>query len=71
MKLITLQALIISILFFSCNSTSKVNSASNKELTKAERILAETIEAHGGKRYDNAHYEFIFRKNKYTFKNSK
>ena len=29
------------------------------------------VKAHGGKRYDQAHYEFIFRKNKYTFKNSK
>jgi len=71
MKLITLLALFTSVLLFSCKSTTKVNSSSNKELTKAEKILAETIDAHGGKRYDNANYEFIFRKNKYTFKNSK
>ena len=54
-----------------CKSTTSVSSKPKKELTHAHKILAQAIEAHGGKRYDNAHYEFIFRKNKYTFKNSK
>jgi len=39
--------------------------------TKGEQIIYDAIEAHGGKRYEDAHYEFIFRDKKYTFKNDK
>lgn len=36
----------------------------------AETLLATTVEAHGGKRYDTAHFGFQFRDKNYTFKNS-
>lgn len=56
---------IIIVIFLGC----KTKSTSNKQLTKAERLLSECVLAHGGKLYDNAHYEFVFRENTYTFKN--
>lgn len=42
----------------------------NKALTKADRILANTVQAHGGALYDQAHYSFTFRKRTYTFQNN-
>ena len=35
----------------------------------ADAILQKTIQAHGGDRYNDASYQFIFRENTYTFKN--
>jgi len=63
----------ISFLLFltACKSTTSTKKMASKEVTQADLILETAINAHGGKRYDNANYEFIFRKNKYTFKNSK
>ena len=37
--------------------------------TQGEQIIFDAIEAHGGKRYEEAHYEFVFRNKKYTFQN--
>ena len=37
----------------------------------ARKLLAKTIKAHGGKKYNKAHYQFTFRDNVYRFKNSK
>jgi len=39
------------------------------EPSKAEQLVAESITAHGGARYDTAHYGFTFRDKTYTFKN--
>lgn len=36
---------------------------------KAEKIIQETIQSHGGKLYDSAYYEFVFRGKTYRFKN--
>ena len=71
MKITFLLVLFSVFVLIACKSTNSVNSVSKKDLTPAGKILAQAIESHGGKRYDKAHYEFIFRKNKYTFKNSK
>lgn len=54
-------------LFQACKSTKSSQAPSN---SKAESLLAETIEAHGGKLYETAHYQFEFRKKVYTFKNN-
>jgi len=54
--------------FMSCKSTQQTNQ---KQMTEAEKVLMQTVEAHGGVRYNTAHYEFVFRKNKYSFKNDK
>lgn len=35
------------------------------------KLLAKTIKAHGGKKYNKAHYQFTFRDHLYRFKNSK
>jgi len=46
-------------------------SIPNKNLaSKAESLVTETINAHGGDLYDNAHYSFTFRDKTYSFKNS-
>jgi len=39
--------------------------------TSAKRILKKMVKAHGGMKYNNAHYLFQFRDNVYRFKNSK
>ena len=38
--------------------------------TKADRIINESIEAHGGDLYRQADYSFVFRKNTYRFTNN-
>ena len=35
----------------------------------AERLIIQAINAHGGSRYDQAHYTFVFRDKAYTFHN--
>lgn len=73
MKKYILPLLLLSMLF-SCKSKKVISNTSStkskKELTKAEKILLKAFNAHGGKKYDTAHYEFIFRKKKYTFHNN-
>ena len=44
--------------------------STEKKMDKADSLVARTIEAHGGKRYDTAQYAFSFRKKRYTFRNS-
>lgn len=71
MKKYILPFLLFSILF-SCKPKETITNASSmgsKKLTKADKILAKAFAAHGGKKYNKAHYEFIFRKKKYTFRN--
>lgn len=50
-----------------CSPKSQL--ATTTKLSQAEQILAQTIAAHGGKRYDVAHYGFSFRDKQYSFKN--
>lgn len=40
------------------------------EISKAQRVLNETIEAHGGDLYTTAHYSFVFRDHTFQFKNN-
>ncbi len=65
-------------LFISCNKNDKSDTkttinkkaASNYiKLNKAEEIINQTIAEHGGDLYKTAHYAFVFRDNKYQFKN--
>ncbi len=42
----------------------------SSEQLKGQKIINQTIEAHGGKRYDNCNYSFAFRGKEYQFKNS-
>ena len=39
-------------------------------LTEAQALLQQAFIAHGGERYDEAHYQLVFRKKTFTFKNS-
>ncbi|MFC4095161.1 DUF6503 family protein [Euzebyella saccharophila] len=71
--------LLLGFLLLSCKTDSK--NTPNKEDTnisktdgktiksKADELIAATIDKHGGKKYDQAYYGFTFRKKKYTFKN--
>ncbi|MFB9054846.1 DUF6503 family protein [Formosa undariae] len=66
----------------SCNSKNKKtetktvteNVASTQEtstsLSESEKIINETILAHGGDLYNTANYSFVFRKNTFQFKNN-
>ncbi len=65
-----------------CQTTTKKEKAAGSEVSetismvketssKEQILLNETIAAHGGDLYDQAHYTLNFRKKKYTFKNEK
>ena len=72
MKIFTVLFLFLTICFCACKSKMTAASAQlqqNKELTRADKILSSTFQAHGGEKYNTAHYAFIFRKKKYTFQN--
>ncbi|AUC16773.1 hypothetical protein BTO06_17195 [Tenacibaculum sp. SZ-18] len=59
----------------SCKSEHKVSKTKEEEkqvvteLSIAEKIVNNTIEAHGGELYDEASYRFSFRNKEYTFIN--
>lgn len=59
-----ITSFLIIVIFF----ISKCNN--EKEISKGELLVSKAIEAHGGKKYNNAHYQFVFRDKIYTFKNS-
>lgn len=69
---------ILSITIFSCISKAKKTDVVKettktevitKTLTKGERIINDAITAHGGNLYNNASYQFVFRKKEYSFTN--
>lgn len=62
------MCVLIATVCLSCSSAYKANKE-NKKSAKAERIITDAINAHGGHRYDNAHYSFTFRNKQYTFQN--
>ncbi|WP_298507582.1 DUF6503 family protein [uncultured Kordia sp.] len=82
----TTQTLLLITLFLSliaCDSKEKptaqqktvaVSETTPKETPKtadkATNVLQESIKAHGGELYDQAHYQFVFRDKEYTFKNN-
>jgi len=63
-----------SLLFSACksseNSSQSSKDISNPEQSIADNILAQSIKAHGGEKYNTAHYSFTFRKKQYTFENN-
>ena len=65
MKLIHICILgLLGLILYSCKT-----KVASKQFTPAEKLLQECVDAHGGTLYDKAHYEFVFRGNKYTFQN--
>jgi len=66
MKFNTLVLFSILGLLCSCKTQQKIQ----KTLSPAEKILNKTLAAHGGDKYANAHYQFVFRNKTYTFKNN-
>ncbi len=61
--------IIIAILSFASCKTNKPDT-SLVTSTPAEQIIKQAIKAHGGKKYETAHYGFTFRKKQYTFQNN-
>lgn len=71
--------LLLGFLFFSCKTDSKYTSKKKDTniskmdgstiLSKADNLIAQSIDKHGGKKYDQAYYGFTFREKEYTFKN--
>lgn len=73
MRSILVPTLALSILCFGCQSTAENKAVIAEEtstLTPAESTLQKALLAHGGTKYDSAHYQFVFREKQYTFKNS-
>ncbi len=69
---------ILTALVFSCNKKKDAQDeiikndtiAAIKPLSKADSIVNQTIQAHGGDLYATADYSFVFRDKKYRFKNN-
>ena len=63
--------LILSVfLTVSCNSTKNLSLKSSASSPEAASLLQSTIDAHGGIKYETAHYAFVFRNKNYTFHNN-
>ena len=73
-RMIKIVTLILGIGLFSACGTDpaqkEVPAATQKILTEAQALLQQTFIAHGGERYDQANYQFVFRKKAFTFKHS-
>jgi len=59
----------------SCNKGYKRINApepntSQSSISNGQKLLNKSLLAHGGKKYDTAHYSFTFRDKQYTFKNN-
>ena len=62
-------------LLAACNNSSKIALGSqgtnqNETMSKADKIIDKAISAHGGAKYDQAHYSFMFREKGYIFHNN-
>jgi len=67
MKRIYLILITGIVILIGCKTTNKTTETKQ---SAAEALLEKTINAHGGNLYNSAHYQFNFRGNTYTFKNS-
>lgn len=58
---------IITLSIYACSpKTQALKSGTD---AKAEQVFRQALKAHGGSKYDDAHYQFVFRDKTYTFKN--
>lgn len=64
-----LSAIVLLSFIISCTNKNKTSLKESSMATPAGKILAKALIAHGGEKYDNAYYSFVFRKRKYTFQN--
>jgi hypothetical protein len=71
-----LLAISLSIILVACSNNinnNNVDKIKDVELFKNELkthpLILQSIEAHGGSRYDSAHYQFVFREITYRFQN--
>ncbi len=70
-KICASLAIITVLILFACNSSKTLVIKSSSSTPEAATLLQNTIEAHGGIRYETAHFAFVFRDKNYTFKNNK
>ena len=63
-------------LIFACQSSKNVLASRSSGTPakvfspEATSVLAKALKAHGGDLYENAHYQFVFRKKTFTFQNN-
>jgi hypothetical protein len=77
MKKHLIKLCILATFLFSCNKKKDTNEAAiknytaktEKQLAKADSIVNQAIEAHGGDLYKTGDYSFEFRGKKYSFQN--
>ena len=69
-KICASLAIITMLILCACNSSKTLAIKSSVSSPEAALLLQNTIEAHGGARYQTAHYAFVFRDKNYTFKNN-
>ena len=58
---------------FSCSESSENPEnklTQEKQMSRSQQLIHQAIEAHGGDLYKEAHYSFVFRGNRFSFKNS-
>ncbi len=70
MKKILISLVAVCVLISCEEAETKISASDEKAASPAEVVLADALMAHGGDRYDKAHYEFTFREKLYRFQNS-
>lgn len=58
---------------FSCSEFSEYPEnklTQEKQVSRSQQLIQQAIEAHGGDLYKEAHFSFVFRGNRFSFKNS-
>jgi len=56
-----------ALIFFACSK--KLPTQITDPAAFGKSVIERSIESHGGVKYDDAHYSFVFREKTYTFKN--
>jgi len=65
-----MRILILFVIISSFISCSKgYQKKNNDTLSAGENLFRKAFQAHGGKKYNQAHYSFLFREKEYLFKN--
>lgn len=62
------KAILVLMIASACDNFDK-EGGTFEQKEKVDQVFEATLAAHGGSRYENAEYEFIFRDKKYRFRN--
>ncbi len=74
-KSVSSIVILISVFITACSGgpdkKAQIEEVVSKQDAKAEQIIQQSIQAHGGELYEKAHFQFTFRENSYRFNNDK